>query len=288
MNPLISVIIPTFNRAQVLKRAIVSALNQAYRNIELVIVNDASTDSSLDIVKSINDSRIKLVVHERNKGLAAARNTGIRNSAGEYLTFLDDDDEWLPEKISLQLDVIRNTNLTFGLVFTNGFSEYENNFIIKENVSSGVVFDPKINNFFPLRVLITPPSSWMLPKTVIEEIGFFDEAMYNNWDDGDYLVRVALNFPIYFLNKNLVTWHALANHVNMISLNLIKGKEIFLEKNLETLKKDRTYLFNFYRTLGKDTLKLDRLKAKKYLFKALRMRPFDFSTIGKILKTYSK
>lgn len=285
MNPLISVIIPTFNRAQVLRRAIISALNQTYRNIELVIVNDASTDSSSDIVKSINDNRIKLVVHEKNKGLAAARNTGIRNSAGQYVTFLDDDDEWLPEKISLQLDAIRNANLTIGLVFTNGFSEYENNFIIKENVPSGVVFDPKINNFFPLRVLITPPSSWMLAKTVVEKIGFFDESMYNNWDDGDYFVRVALSFPVYFLNKKLVTWHALANHVNMISLNLIKGKEIFLEKNLKALKKDQGYLFNFYRTLGKDTLKIDKKRARKHLFKALRMKPCDLPTIAKIFRT---
>lgn len=285
MDPLISVIIPTFNRSQVLKRAIISALNQTYRNIELVVVNDASTDSSSDIVKSINDSRIKLIVHEKNKGLAAARNTGIGNSAGEYITFLDDDDEWLPEKISLQLDAIRNANLTIGLVFTNGFSEYENNLIIKEDVPSGVVFDPKINTFFPLRVLITPPSGWMLSKTIVEKIGFFDESMYNNWDDGDYFVRVALSFPIYFLNKKLVIWHALASHVNMISLNLIKGKEIFLEKNLKALKKDRRYLFNFYRTLGKDTLKIDKKRARSHLFRALRMRPYDSSTIAKIFRT---
>ncbi len=284
-NPLVSVIIPTFNRCQVLKRAILSVVNQDYKNLEIVIVNDASVDPTSDIIKSISDPRIKYIINERNKGLAATRNTGIRNSRGEYITFLDDDDEWANEKISLQLEVFRN-NKTAGLVFTSGYSEYENDFIIEKKVTSGIVYKPRIDNFFPLRVLISPPSSWMLPKQVVEEIGYFDESMYNNWDDGDYLVRTALKYPVYFLNENLVTWHAMANHVNMISANLIKGKEIFLKKNLGTMKNDQEYLFKFYRTLGKDMLKLDRLGARKYLFKALGMRFFDCSTLGKIVKTY--
>ena len=286
-NSLVSVIIPTFNRYQVLKRAILSVVNQDYKNIEIVIVNDASVDATSNIVKSIGDPRIKYVIHEKNKGLAAARNTGIRNSRGEYITFLDDDDEWAKEKISLQLKVFRN-NKTAGLVFTSGYSEYENDFIIEKNTASGFVYNPGVDNFFPLRILVSPPSSWMLSKQVVEEVGYFDESMYNNWDDGDYLVRTALKYPLYFLNLNLVTWHALANHVNMINANLIKGKEIFLKKNFETMKNDQEYLFRFYRTLGKDMLKLDRLKAREYLFKALRMRFFDCATLSKIFKTYLK
>lgn len=287
-KPLTTVIIPTYNRGYVLKRAILSVISQTYQNIEILVVSDASSDTTEEIVKSITDSRIKYICHEKNRGLAATRNTGIKNSSGEYITFLDDDDEWAPEKISHQLEVFKNENYGIGLVFTNGYSEYENNFIIKDKAASGIVYNPKENSFFPLRVLISPPSSWMLPRQVVDKIGFFDETMYNNWDDGDYLVRVSLNYPVYFLNEDLVIWHALQNHVNMISANLIKGKEIFLNKNYATMEKDPGYLFRFYRTLGKDTLKLDRLKARKYLFKALRMRPFDFSTIGKILKTYSK
>jgi glycosyltransferase involved in cell wall biosynthesis len=251
-------------------------------------VNDASDDFTPDIVNSIKDSRIKYTVHEKNRGLAAARNTGIRNSFGGYITFLDDDDEWADEKISLQIEAFRNINIAIGLMFTNGYSEYENNFIIRERAASGIIYNPQFDTFFPLRVLVSPPSSWMLPRAVVEKIGYFDETMYNNWDDGDYLVRTALSYPLYFLNENLVTWHALLSHVNMISANLIKGKEIFLSKNLETMKNDPEYLFRFYRALGKDMLNLDKLKARKYLFKAIRMRFFDLSTLSKILKTYSK
>lgn len=285
-KPLVSVIIPTFNRCRVLKRAIASAINQAYKNLEILIVNDSSVDSTTDIVESFSDPRIKYIIHEKNKGLAAARNTGINNACGEYVTFLDDDDEWANEKILLQLEVFKNIGTPIGLVFTNGYSEYEKDFIIKEDLPCGIAYNPKVNRFFPLRVLVSPPSSWMLPKQVVKETGYFDETMFNNWDDGDYLVRVALSYPIYFLNKNLVSWHALANHVNMISANLIKGKEIFLKKNLGTMKNDREYLFRFYRTIGKDMLELDRLRARKYLFKALRMKFLDCSTLSKIFKTY--
>ncbi len=129
-NPLVSIIIPTFNRCGVLKRAVLSAVNQTYKKIEIIIVNDASTDATAEVAGLVNDPRLKYIIHEKNQGLAATRNTGIKNSSGEYITFLDDDDEWAPEKISHQLEVFQNENHGIGLVFTNGYSEYENNFII--------------------------------------------------------------------------------------------------------------------------------------------------------------
>ncbi|MDD5505562.1 MAG: glycosyltransferase family 2 protein [Candidatus Omnitrophica bacterium] len=285
-EPLVTVIIPTYNRSHVLKRALLSATSQTYQNIEILVVSDGSTDATEEIVKSIADPRIKYICHEKNRGLAATRNTGIKNSTGEYVTFLDDDDEWLPEKISRQIDIFKNISAIIGLIFTNGFSEYENDYIVREKIPSGIIYDPGKDKFFPLRILISPPTSWMIPKTIITEIGYFDENMYNNWDDGDYFVRLARVYPVYFLNENLAIWHALGAHVNSISPNLIKGKEIFIEKNLQLLEKDPGYLFRFYRTMGKDILGIDKLKARRYLLKAIRMKPFDLSTVSKILKTF--
>jgi len=285
-RPLVSVILPTFNRTHYIERAVTSILKQSYADLEIIIVNDASVDNTSEIVCSLRDERIKVICHEKNKGLAAARNTGINNSRGEFITFLDDDDEWLPEKIIKQLAVFESSKEEIGLVFTNGYSEAEKRNIITEELGSGIIYNPLANKFFPLRILITPPSSWMLTSSVIKDIGYFDESMYNNWDDGDFFVRLAFKYPIYFLNENLVIWHLLEKHVNMISPNLIKGKEIFLQKNIEFLKDDKEYLFRFYRALGKDILKLNKRKARKYLMKALKLRPLDFSTIGKVLKTF--
>lgn len=285
-KPLVSVIVVTYKRANFLKKAILSVISQTYKNVEILVVDDASGDDTGKVVKSITDPRLKYICHEKNKGLATTRNTGIKNSIGEYITFIDDDDEWLPEKITRQIDIFKNATSRIGLIFTNGFSEYENDYIVREKISSGIVYDPDKDKFFPLRVLISPPTSWMIPKAVVAKIGYFDETMCNNWDDGDYFVRLAQVYPVYFLNENLAIWHAIGIHGNSISPNLIKGKDIFIEKNLQLLKKDPEYLFRFYRTMGKDTLKLDKLKARGYLLKALGMKPFDLSTVSKFLKTF--
>ena len=97
--PVVSVVIPTYNRACLLGRAIQCVLNQSFQDIEVIVVDDASQDNSADIVNSLDDSRIKYLRHEKNRGGSSARNTGIKAARGEYIAFLDDDDEWMPTKI---------------------------------------------------------------------------------------------------------------------------------------------------------------------------------------------
>ncbi len=284
-EPLVSVIIPTFNRCGFLNRAVLSALSQNYNNLEVLVISDGSTDATPEVISSIKDPRVKYFRHEKNRGLVATRNTGVRKSSGEFITFLDDDDEWLPRKISKQLAVFKSIDTAPGLVFTNGYSEYEKDCFVRGKMPSGIIYDPKKDHFFPLRALIPPPSSWMLRKSTMDEIGDFDENMRNHWDDGDYLVRLALKYPVYFLNEELVVWHALEDHLETISPSLIKDKEAFFKKNCDIMKKDKEYFFRFCRALGKDAISIDKHIARKYLFKALRLRFFDSSTLSKILRT---
>jgi O-antigen biosynthesis protein len=284
-NPLVSVIIPTYNRYQFLKRAILSVVNQTYRQIEILIIDDGSTDDTREAVDSIKDARIKYFCHKKNMGPVVGRNEGVNNSLGEFITFLDDDDEWMPEKISKQLEAFKGFSTLPGLVFTNGYSEYKNDYFVERGKLSGIIYDPKADNFFPLAALIPPPSSWMIPRPVMEEVGFFDEKMRNHWDDGDYLVRLARKHPVYFLNESLVIWHALSSHLETVSPSLIKDKEVFFEKNYALMKKDKEYFFRFCRSLGKDALHVDKCVARKYLFKALRARPLDFSVISKLFRS---
>ena len=95
----VSAIIPTYNRANIVIRAIQSVLNQTYQNFELLVIDDGSQDNTEEIVTGIHDNRIKYIRHEKNKGVAAARNTGIEAAKGEFIAFLDSDDEWLPNKL---------------------------------------------------------------------------------------------------------------------------------------------------------------------------------------------
>ncbi|MGL5079822.1 MAG: glycosyltransferase family 2 protein, partial [Waterburya sp.] len=103
---LISVIIPTYNRADLIIRAIASVREQVYQNLEIIVVDDASDQDIAQVVQQINDSRIKYIRHQTNLGGSEARNTGIKHSQGKYIAFLDSDDVWLPNKLSSQLAAI--------------------------------------------------------------------------------------------------------------------------------------------------------------------------------------
>jgi len=98
-TPLVTVLIPTYNRAHLLPRAVRSTLNQTYRNFELIIVDDGSMDDTPNVVKTFEDERIMYIRHEENRGILAARNTGLDAAKGDYLTRVDDDDELVPEAL---------------------------------------------------------------------------------------------------------------------------------------------------------------------------------------------
>jgi glycosyltransferase involved in cell wall biosynthesis len=100
---LVSVIIPVYNRTDILPRAVRSVLNQTYDNLEAIVVDDGSTEDIKGVLDTFDDDRIHYIRHEANRGVAAARNTGIRSAHGEYIAFLDSDDEWFEHKIERQL-----------------------------------------------------------------------------------------------------------------------------------------------------------------------------------------
>jgi len=119
--PLVSIIIPTYNRAQLLARAVGSVLSQSYQCFELLIVDDGSNDNTQEVVSCFKDSRIRYFKMEKNKGASAARNFGMRESRGGYLSFLDSDDEWLPRKLETEVCFLENNKnyiiVSMGTVF---------------------------------------------------------------------------------------------------------------------------------------------------------------------------
>lgn len=119
MEVLISVVVPTYNRSELIKRTIDSVLAQTYTNFELIIVDDASTDNTEDIVNEYHDDRIKFIkLNENSKG-TKPRNMGIKESKGDYIALLDSDDEWLPNKLESQLNFLRAFNDDNMVCFTD-------------------------------------------------------------------------------------------------------------------------------------------------------------------------
>lgn len=105
---LVSVIIPVYNRQDTVRRAIDSVLSQTYPNIELIIVDDVSTDHSVEVIRSYHDDRVRLICQKEHGGANRARNTGITNARGEYIAFQDSDDEWLPDKLMIQIEYMKS------------------------------------------------------------------------------------------------------------------------------------------------------------------------------------
>lgn len=187
-EPLVSVILPTHNRADLLPRAIRSVLGQTYRNLELFVVDDASTDDTPAVVRGIADPRLRYLRLEKNSRAAAARNVGIKASRGELLAFQDDDDEWLPQKIERQVAAMLEAPAEVGLVLS-GFKRIDE---WGERTFSGEQFLRQVDfksAFWERDYSLISTPGWLLRRSVLDRIGGFDER-FKSLDDWELSVRI--------------------------------------------------------------------------------------------------
>jgi len=207
-QPLVSVIMPCYNGEKFIAEAIESVLNQTYQNWELIIIDDGSTDNSKKIIKQyrIADKRIQYIQHKKNKGIPFARNTGIKVSNGEFITLLDQDDKWLPNKLDLQLNKFYTSKPKTGLVFgnINTTDSYGNTICKSKNIKINFA---KINQRDLIRHLFLncfiPSITVMFKRECIKEVGGFDESILWGGDDYDLWLRLANKFKFAYINKVL-------------------------------------------------------------------------------------
>jgi len=200
MDPLISVIIPTFNRAHLLRRAVKSVLNQTYARFEVIIINDGSSDDTKEVISQFDDERIRYK-NQKNKGVSAARNKGIMLARGEYIAFLDDDDEWFPRKLERQVHAFARAPKKVGLVYT-GFkfkifdsSMLPPNFLLTRN---GNVH----RHLFSIDSCAIP-SIIMVRKSCFEKCGKFNENLLAG-EDRDFGFRLSSMFWFKYIPEVLV------------------------------------------------------------------------------------
>lgn len=205
MNNLVSVIIPTHNRSQLVHRAVCSVLSQTYSNLECIVVDDASTDDTQQIIQEFTDPRLIYIRHDVNKHASASRNTGIQNAKGEFIAFLDDDDAWLPDKLEKQVKCLSNTSPQVGLVYC-WFDTYRDQEVVgtrRPNLR-GYIFD---------QLLVSQPlgnaSTLLVRREVINQIGGFDENLPRG-NDGDFIRRVGQYYEIEVVPEVLV--HYFVDH----------------------------------------------------------------------------
>jgi glycosyltransferase involved in cell wall biosynthesis len=200
---LVSIIIPTYNRARFLKRAIFSILNQTYPNFELLIIDDGSTDNTQEIVNKIADTRVTLIRHPENRGQCAALNTGIAHAKGEFIGFLDSDDEWLPGMVEQSIRKFHMGNEKLGLVYVLS-AEVHNDGAISPSrfkTAKGNIYRQALTQGY-----VAPSITLMVKKTCIDQVGGFDEQFVCFQDD-DLCFRLSQNFEVDFVPEILALIH---------------------------------------------------------------------------------
>lgn len=185
--PAVSVIIPTYNRANLIGRAIRSVLNQTYQDLELLVIDDGSTDGTDDVVRGFADPRIHYLRRDSNGGASAARNTGIRRAKGRYMAFLDSDDEWLPEKLERQIPLFQDSPHHPGVTYTACYWV--------DQAGTVTVERPTVRGDIFLQLAMRAFLAWpsiIIKREVLAEVGLFDESLPLA-EDRDLLIRLAKN-----------------------------------------------------------------------------------------------
>jgi len=208
----VSVVIPLHNKVRHIRRAIDSVLAQSQRNFELIVVDDGSTDESADVVRSISDPRVRLIV-QNNEGECAARNRGIREAAAELIAFLDADDEWGPSFLATVLD-LRSRYPAAGLYasayrFCKGEKSWRPNFICCVSQARGGLLD----DYF--QAAIGPPpvisSAVMIPRAVFTKAGCFPVGV--RWGgDLHTWARIALRYRVAWSPLECAIYHLSADN----------------------------------------------------------------------------
>jgi len=196
-KPQVSVIIPTYNRSWSIKEAIDSVLAQDYTEFELIVVDDGSTDHTSDVLDSYGDD-IK-VLSQKNKGVSAARNRGIAEASGKFIAFLDSDDLWLPQKLTLQIEFINQTPdalicQTEEVWIRNGLRVNPKK---RHKKPSGMIFKPS------LELCLVSPSAVMIQRSLLDRVGGFDETL-PACEDYDLWLRISCRFPVHLIDAPLI------------------------------------------------------------------------------------
>ena len=241
-SPLVSVVIPTHNRANVLMRAIRSVFSQTYPNIEIIVVDDGSEDGTATILRGLSGTR---TVRQSNKGVSAARNAGIAKSRGKLVAFLDSDDEWRPEKIQKQVKLYHTEKPEF-ICHCNELWMRDNKVVNQKGIHT------KQGGFFFMRALercLISPSAVIISRVLLDRVGWFDEAL-EAAEDYDLWLRITAFYEVDFVDEQLVIKHG--GEQNQLSVTT-KAIDRFRVKALEKIL-ENPLLPDEYKNAARQTL----------------------------------
>lgn len=223
---MVSVIIPSYNRADKILPAVESVLTQTYSDLELIIVDDGSGDNTKEVIESINDSRIRYVYQE-NAGACAARNNGINQAKGEYIAFHDSDDIWHKDKLEKQMDALLKNDADIVCcklikIYSDGKTEFKPN-----KLRQG--FMKPVTNLFGIGT-----------QTIVAKRKVFDEFSFDTefpcFQECELLYRAAKKFSLYCLDEGLVDYFVGNDSISSNHTKKYYACKLFLQKHPELIK----------------------------------------------------
>lgn len=266
--PTVSVVIPTCNRPDLLPRAIRSVLAQTYQDLEIIVVDDGMKVRAESFVASLGDTRIRYIKNETSLGGSGARNRGIKEAKGEYVAFLDDDDEWFPEKLSIQMGQFADTNADVGFCFSSVVSVYDDHEEVTK--AKGGVSDFSLSALTRFKGFLT--STLVVRKGVFEEVGGFDESLPSH-QEAELIIRISRKYKGLGINQPLISMNMHPHErIGGDLSRRIRGKELVLEKHAALYAKHPRALAKQYFWLAlwcRDSRQTK--KAKEYFWKAFHL-----------------
>lgn len=286
MNPLISIIIPTYNREHLILDALETCVSQTYRPLEIVVVDDGSTDRTVGFVEDWNkcssDKDVTLkIVKQENMGGNFARNNGIKNATGEFIAFLDSDDLWNATKLKKQYALIKQSDRIGGVYCGLRQVEVESGKVISDDkryYSEGFILSQLL-----VKDVTSPTSSYLVRKKVFDLVGGFDETLHAR-QDWDMWIRLAEKYEIRAVHENLMDLRhhqgirtASNPHKEITAYIKIRQKYLYLlDKQPSSIQKEAKA--NFYKRLGRVHFhhNISKRIAFSYYLKGILLFPKDF------------
>ena len=230
-KPLVSIIMPTYNRERIINKAIDSVLEQSYDNWELIIVDDGSSDNTLSLLNQITNSKIKILSHDKNKGVAFARNTGLKGAVGEYVMYLDSDNQWDSRYVETMVGAF--------IELPQADAIYSGQLLYKDDESKphAVRFGSFNKSLLHNRNYIDM-SCFCHKRSVFEEIGGFNENL-THLSDWDYILKIANNFNVFSVPVLLSKYYEYSNlnRISDIPFDYYETASKILENNIQPSKK---------------------------------------------------
>lgn len=275
---MISVVIPTFNRSELLSRSVKSVIAQTYKDWELIVVDDGSTDDTDTVMREFtrSDRRIRFLAAPHSGSPPKVRNIGVRESTGEFIAFLDSDDEWLPDKLEQQLALIAPSKGKTALITCDSIIRTKNSDSIYANPTSGNHLDQIL--WGPL---ISIGSTLLIRASVIRQFGGFDETLglVEDWDLPFRILQAGHHAEI--VHKPLAICYVHENNITRMDFEhpeVFKTRKkylaLFLEKHHEIfIRNPKPFSFHLLRLGTFEYLCGEREKGRRHFIEALRVNP---------------